>query len=263
MDDLMVKNVNVFGDSIMAAKDKDGYVWAGVSYFCKALGMDKAQKDNQVERVQKDDVLKRGAGKFPAGVFDDNNEAVALRIDYVPIWLTKISITPKMKKIHPELADKLLNLQLQAKDILADTFLPQNNQKRIEMSTDEKIQLLAQGHTELKEEIDSVKQELENFKQDMPLLAVECDRITTMVQKCGVDVLGGKDSNAYKDVSLRSKIYQDIYRELKRQFGVSTYKAIKRSQCNLAISIVKEYEPPMVLQNQIRDCNAQINMEVA
>ena len=124
MEDLTIKNVDVFGDTIMAVKDKEGNIWAGVSYFCRALGMDKTQKDNQVERVQQDDVLKRGAGKFPAGVFDSANEAVALRIDFVPIWLKKIKITPKMKSEHPELAEKLLNYQLKAKDILADAFLP-------------------------------------------------------------------------------------------------------------------------------------------
>lgn len=123
MDDLMIKNVDVFGDSIMAVKDKDGNIWAGVSYFCRALGMDKKQKDNQVERVQQDDVLKRGAGKFPAGVFDPANEAVALRIDFIPIWLAKISITDKTKQENPDLADKLLEYQLKAKDILAAAFL--------------------------------------------------------------------------------------------------------------------------------------------
>ena len=76
-------------------------------------------------------------------------------------------------------------------------------------------------------------------------------------------MLCGKESSAYKDSSLRSKVYQDIHRELKRQFGVSTYKAIKRSQCDLAVSIIEAYEPPIVLQDQITDCNAQINMEVA
>mgnify|MGYP002605273890 FL=1 len=94
-------------------------------------------------------------------------------------------------------------------------------------------------------------------------MAVECDRITTAVHKRGVDALGGKNSNAYKDSSLRSKVYQDIHRELKRQFGVSTYKAIKRSQCDIAVSIIEEYELPIVLQEQIRDCNSQISMEVA
>lgn len=124
MGELTVKNVDVFGDTIMAVKDKDGNIWAGVSCFCRALGMDKKQKDNQVEKVQQDDILKRGAGKFPAGVFDLTNETVALRIDFVPIWLTKIRITPNMKNEHPELAEKLLKYQLQAKDILADAFLP-------------------------------------------------------------------------------------------------------------------------------------------
>lgn len=127
MNDLIVKSVDLFGDSVMAAKDKDGNIWAGVSYFCKALGMSKGEKDRQTANVQSDDVLKRGATKFAAGVFDENNETVALRIDFVPIWLTKISITPKMKREKPELAEKLLNYQLKAKDILAAAFLPQKD----------------------------------------------------------------------------------------------------------------------------------------
>lgn len=134
---------------------------------------------------------------------------------------------------------------------------------QLPQTTDGKIALLAQGHTELREEIESVKQDLDDFKRDMPLLAVECDRITTAVHKRGLDALGGKESNAYKDASLRGKVYQDIHRELKRQFGVSTYKAIKRSQCETAVSIITEYELPIVLQEQIENCNAQINMEVA
>lgn len=134
---------------------------------------------------------------------------------------------------------------------------------QLPQTTDGKIALLAQGHIELKEEIDSVRQELDDFKQDMPLLAVECDRITTAVHKRGLDALGGKESNAYKDASLRGKVYQDIHRELKRQFGVSTYKAIKRSQCETAVSIITEYELPIVLQEQIENCNAQISMGVA
>lgn len=131
------------------------------------------------------------------------------------------------------------------------------------LTVSEQIMIIAQGNVELDQKIDAVKQELDDFKQDMPLLAVECDRITAAVQKRGVEVLGGKESNAYRDSSLRSKVYQDIHRELKRQFGVSTYKAIKRIQCDIANSIIEAYEPPIVLQNQIADCNAQVNMEVA
>lgn len=117
--------------------------------------------------------------------------------------------------------------------------------------------------TVIENKVDSVKQDLEDFKMDLSILGIEIDRITEAVHKRRVVALGGKETNAYNDRSLRGKVYSDIYREIKRQFGVTTYKAIKRNQCDLAISIVDEYELPYVLAGQIKDCNAQMNMEVA
>lgn len=131
------------------------------------------------------------------------------------------------------------------------------------MTTLEQIQLLAKGNTELDRKIETVKQDLQEFKMELPLLAVEMERITNAVHKKGVVALGGKDSVAYSDKSLRQKVYSDIYRELKRQFGLNTYKAIKRSNCDLAISIINEYVLPLVLQDEIQDMNSQIVMETA
>ncbi|WP_278884879.1 ORF6C domain-containing protein [[Ruminococcus] torques] len=116
---------------------------------------------------------------------------------------------------------------------------------------------------QVESKVESVNQDLQDFKMDMPILGIEIDKITSVVKKKGVKCLGGKESNAYKDKSLRGKVYHDIYRELKRQFGVSTYKAIKRNQCDLAVEVVGRYELPYVLVEQIKDCNAQISMEVA
>ena len=70
-----------------------------------------------------------------------------------------------------------------------------------------------------------------------------------------------KKSNAYKDRSLRGKVYSDIYRELKRQFEVSKYTYIRRNQKEIALSIVKEYQMPLKLAEQVNDCNAQMNLE--
>ena len=47
-----------------------------------------------------------------------------MRIDFIPLWLAKIVITDKTKQDNPDLAEKLLQYQLKAKDILADAFLP-------------------------------------------------------------------------------------------------------------------------------------------
>ncbi len=126
----------------------------------------------------------------------------------------------------------------------------------------EQLQLQSQAILEVNDKIDEVKKDLEDFKQDMPLLSIECDRITTVVRKVGTRVLGGKESNAYHDKSLSAKVYMDIYRGLKRQFQVTTYKSIKRSQCDTAISIIENYRLPVALKEQIQSSNAQMNMEV-
>lgn len=111
----------------------------------------------------------------------------------------------------------------------------------------------------IEKKVNSVDEELQEFKQDMPFLAVECDKVTSAVKTKGVKCLGGKNSNAYHDKSLRGKVYSDIHREVKRQFGVTTYKAIKRNQCDTVISVINGYELPLVLADEIAICNAQIS----
>jgi hypothetical protein len=121
---LSVKTVPFMGDELMAARDdKTGKIYAGVSYICKGIGFSKHEKDRQVANIQKDEVLKRGCLKFEAGVFDQNNEAIAIDNEFIPLWLAKISITPTMKKEHPEVTNKLIQYQLKAQKVLADAFL--------------------------------------------------------------------------------------------------------------------------------------------
>lgn len=122
---------------------------------------------------------------------------------------------------------------------------------------DDKIQILAQGNIELKEKIEAVNDDLQEFKKDMPLLALECQKITKAKNQKVVPLLGGKNTPAYKDNSLRQLVYSDIDAQLRREFGVNTYKAIKRNQCDVAIKIINEYELPMYLKDRIDNENAQ------
>lgn len=255
MNKLIVKNVNVLGDSIMAAKDSEGNIWAGVNYFCKALGMSKGQRDRQVQNVQSDETLKRGASKLEAGVFDNDNETVVIKIEYVPLWLTKIKITEKTRIEHPELAEKLFEYQLKAKDILAEAFFPKK--ENIPMTIPEQIQLLAQGNVELNKRIDNMQSEIESIKFDLPILPIEADKITTAVKRKGVAVMGGKKSNAYHNRSIQQKVYKNIYSNLKYNFGVKSYKSLKRSDCGKAIEIINNYCLPFFLEQEIFAENAQ------
>lgn len=132
--------------------------------------------------------------------------------------------------------------------------------KKKPMSTAEQIQILAQGNIELEQKIDSVDKDLQEFKREMPLLAIECQQITDAKNKKVVPLLGGKDSNAYKNASLRGKVYRDLEGQLRREFGVSSYKAIHRNQTDKALEIISDYELPFCLAEQIADENAQMSI---
>lgn len=141
-------------------------------------------------------------------------------------------------------------------DRLVDTYFEKKPQLP-SWTIDDKIQILAQGNIKLEEKIDKVNEDLQEFKKDMPLLALECQKITKAKNQKVVPLLGGKDSPAYKDNSIRQQVYSDIDAQLRREFGVNTYKAIKRNQCDLAVKIINEYELPMYLKDQIDSSNAQ------
>lgn len=130
--------------------------------------------------------------------------------------------------------------------------LPQMSKElRAIIMQDQKIQ-------EVEKRVDRVREDLDEFKEEMPLLALDCDRISRAVHIKGVECLGRKDSLAYQDRSLRAKVYSDLHREIKRQFGVTTYKAIRRNQCDNVCRIISEYELPMVLQEQVEMENKNI-----
>lgn len=135
-------------------------------------------------------------------------------------------------------------------------------QARLPMTIPEQIQIIAQGYGELHEEVQTIKKDLEDFKNDMPILGVEESKITNAVKKKGVECLGGKESNAYNDRSIRGRLYSDLHNQLRREFGVSTYKAIKRNQADTAVSIIQCYVPPLVLSETIDTLNAQQTLEV-
>ena len=129
------------------------------------------------------------------------------------------------------------------------------------LTTLEQIKLIAQGNMELGERVDKVEDKLSNLENDTPLYGCEIDEVQKHVRKKGVEVLGGKDSEAYRDGSVRSQVYSDIYNQLKREYGcVSSYKSIKRKYIDAVHVFIDRYEPPTALSEQIRDCNAQVRI---
>lgn len=132
----------------------------------------------------------------------------------------------------------------------------------VPQTTDEKIRLLAQGNVELNQrvdavsnEVDSLKSDFETFKRDLPVFSSDMRVIQTELKRKSVFYLGGKDSKAYKDNSIRGCVFADMQRELRRNFNVKRYDEIKHSQKKDALKVIESYTLPLFLEEQIAEMN--------
>lgn len=110
---------------------------------------------------------------------------------------------------------------------------------------------------EHEEKIAQVENKVDKLEEDMPLFQIDCKEIQALVRKKGIEALGGYRSIAYNDNSLRGKVYSDIQQQIRREFGVLRYEAIKRSQLEMAKEIIINYKVPLVLENEIKLLNEQ------
>ncbi|MDU6984265.1 MAG: ORF6C domain-containing protein [Terrisporobacter othiniensis] len=128
------------------------------------------------------------------------------------------------------------------------------------LSTMELLKLQYKALEEQDLKIEEVKEELKDFKGDIPLFQVECKELQALVRKIGTKALGGYKSPAYNDNSLRGKVYSDIQNQIKREFDVNRYEAIKRCQFDSAMEIVSNYRLPYALEQDIKLKNMQLHL---
>ncbi|WP_437629249.1 ORF6C domain-containing protein [Clostridium paraputrificum] len=168
-----------------------------------------------------------------------------------------------VKSLQDDLAWKvqreLVNNYFRVKDILHAKVL----------STEEMLELQFKYAKEVKEEVQQVRNELEetnnkfdNFVEDLPLIGEEPEELQAVVRRVGVRALGGYNSPAYCDKSISKKVYQSVWKYIKDQFNVKKYKAIKRKYLSKAIELAESYKAPFHLQEEIDMINNQSKLEI-
>lgn len=163
MNELAIKDVQFNGSTLRAAQDINKIIWVGVRWVCEGLGLTEGQMKSERKKIQTNEVLSQGTKFHPLGSGNSDSEVLCLKLDFLPIWIAKIHVTPKMKRENPLLADKLIAYQLKAKDVLAEAFLGNNSLVPQEN--------YAQQITELQNTVDAIRQENQKMYNDMKSLA--------------------------------------------------------------------------------------------
>lgn len=138
---------------------------------------------------------------------------------------------------------------------LYDQLVDDYFRKQKPLSLSEQAHLALALSNEVAEKLVEVDEDLQSFKKDIPLFPVECDDIQKEVRSIGTKILGGHGSPAYKDNSLRGRVYADIGHEIKHKFSVHQYKAIKRKYIDEVKTILSCYTCPVELKEEIEKIN--------
>ena len=79
------------------------------------------------------------------------------------------------------------------------------------------------------------------------------------VSKVVIESLGGKDSNAYREIS--KKVFSECNHDIKDYFSVNSRNNIPRLKFEDAVDYIRSWTPCSNTRMAIRECNAQMRIE--
>ena len=124
LNDMDVLEQEFCNSEILTAQLKsNGKIYVGLKCIVTGIGLSEGQWQSLTRKIKSDLVIQKGIANLQLPTKGGNQVTMCLEIDYLPLFLAKISITPAMKNEHPEITEKLVEYQLKAKDVLAEAFL--------------------------------------------------------------------------------------------------------------------------------------------
>lgn len=189
-------------------------------------------------------------------VLDEIENADDRNSIYISSWLSKRLTL----ECHSEKAMRYKNFLVTLDEDFQNGKLFQNDNSTTLELVNQQLGLMNKQVGGVLKEVKRVSSRVDNLEFNIPLFNVECKELQSLVRKTGINSLGGYGTPAYKNNSLRGKVYSDIQRQLKREFGVKRYEAIKRCQFEKAKEIIQAYIAPTVLQEQITLANNQVHI---
>ena len=192
-----------------------------MAWVCQGLGLTKGQMQNERKKIQTDEVLSQGERNFVLPTEGGNQESLCLKLDFLPLWLAKIHITPKMRRENPQLVENLITYQLKAKDVLAEAFL-YNKEETVPsvLEYEQKIDRLESKIDKMYEDMGTLVKMFLDWKEtaDKRNLSVVADRNTSwksiMYEK--MDRICANTT----DFEKRADVMKWIYRYMTKNYGV-------------------------------------------
>ncbi|MCJ7860403.1 MULTISPECIES: ORF6C domain-containing protein [unclassified Blautia] len=119
------------------------------------------------------------------------------------------------------------------------------------LTTVEQIQVIATGFLDHEER-------LNRLENTMTIDYAQQESIRDLVSSVVIAHLGGKESNAYKEIG--KKVFAECNRDIKTYFAVNARNNIPKLRFKESMEYVKNWHPCTNTVMMIRDCNAQMSI---
>lgn len=100
---------------------------------------------------------------------------------------------------------------------------------------------------------------IENLENNTTLDYGQQRALEDTVNKTVIGALGGKESNAYKEIG--KKVFAECNHDLKSYFKVNARANVPKKRFEEAVEYAENWKPCANTMMRIADCNAQINMQ--
>lgn len=110
-------------------------------------------------------------------------------------------------------------------------------------------------------EVESLNGRVDNLENNMTVDFGQQRRLQNKAKSKVINVIGGVKSSAYKNKSIRSKVFSAIWRDYKDYFMVGSYRDTSRVDFEKAMDYLGSWQAQGKLLREIEECNNQIDIE--
>lgn len=115
----------------------------------------------------------------------------------------------------------------------------------------------------VKQGVSAVEQRVGKLESNMTITHEQTQTVKNRVNRKITDLLGGYESNAYKDKHLRGKAYSRFNKDYCDYFRINARANTLAAKFDEALGYIDMWEPDTNLRIQIKDCNVQMKIDVA
>lgn len=121
----------------------------------------------------------------------------------------------------------------------------------------ESNQLQSQLNRVMQQQLDRHEDRILNLEDTMRVNGIQEQRISSAVNKVILIYLGGKNTPAYKDLSIRGKAFSGINRDIKRKFGIPRRSELPAKDYDDCMKYIQGWLMDRSLVHEIESINSR------